>query len=141
MNKITVEFNDVISLVNWAKRVAEDPQEALFGVTQQRETPKKKSEPPAKQEEAKGKTETPAAESNGKAEVPQLLVDIKEAGVKLTDMQPTRYEGVQVVLAKYGVTKIKELKEEDQPAVLKMFQKMADATKEKFAEMLDFLKQ
>lgn len=137
MNKVILEFDSIPHVIKWAKAVAADPEQFVGG---EAASSSKKPEKESTKKKEETKTETPATTEGGKSEVPQILVDIKEAGVKLTDMQPTRYEGVQLVLAKYGVTKIKELKEEDQPKVLKMFNKMIEADKTAFAEMLEYLK-
>lgn len=138
MEQISVSFKDLNSLVNWCKRVAEDPQEALFGATEPKTTKKKEKETePAAIAKKEEKAETPAAETTG---VSKMLVDLKEIGVELTEMQPSRYEGVQLALASFGVTKIKELTEDQQVKALKMFNKMKAASKEDYAEMLEYLK-
>lgn len=149
MEQISVSFKDLNSLVNWCKRVAEDPQEALFGATHPnadkipapKENKKKEAEAPAttkKEEKTDAPAAAAAAETTG---VSKLLADLKDTGVELTEMQPSRYDGVQLALASFGVTKIKELSEEDQPKCLKMFNKMKAASKEDYADMLAYLKQ
>jgi hypothetical protein len=141
MLKIVVEFKNLTEAVKWAQDLLDSPED--FGKTIAGEGvaasgPKKKDTEAAAKKEVE-KPEEKKAE--GETGVSKILVDLKEAGIQLADMKPTRYAGVETALAWFGVSKIKDLKEEDQPKVLKMFNKMIKADKAGYEELLESLKQ
>lgn len=140
MNKVIFEFNSIPAAIEWAKRIAKDPESLLTdgGGWQQVPEPGKVKE--TKLEKVKDTPKEEKAAEKPAAGVSQMMTDLKEAGVKLTDFNPSRYDGVQAVLAKYGVDKIKDLDEDQQGEVLKMWNKMLAADKGKYADMLAFVK-
>jgi hypothetical protein len=132
--KLVKEFSNFNEAVDWATELLENPSKFIDEITGQT------SKVPAK-EKATKEVEKPEEKKEPETGVSKLLVDLKEAGILLADMKPSRYTGVENALAWFGVSKIKDLKEEDQPKVLKMFNKMIKADKAGYDELLESLKQ
>jgi|ERR1044072_383039 hypothetical protein len=138
MNKVILEFDDFAAAINWAKRVADDPHGEVFGA---KVLPDEDEDKPVKKAAAEKTIKAvEKVKEETKVEVTDLLAEVKEAGVELAEMSPSRYEGVQVLLASKGYTKIKDLDEEEQAEALKMFKQMKEASAEKFGKMVAFLK-
>jgi hypothetical protein len=131
--KLVKEFSNFTEAVDWATELLENPSKFINEITGQT------SKVPAKEKVTK-EVEKPEEKKEPETGVSKLLVDLKEAGIQLADMKPSRYAGVEDTLAWFGVSKIKDLKEEDQPKVLKMFNKMIKADKAGYEELLESLK-
>lgn len=139
--KIVLEFESAAEIGVWAAEFLNTPSAFANSLVGDPDDFKKTNTKDTKKEKA-AEVEKPAAPAAENGGVSKLLVDLKEAGIQLADFKPeSRYAGVETALAWFGVTKIKDLKEEDQPKVLKMFNKMLKADKAGYNELLESLKQ
>lgn len=117
--KIVLEFNSMSEMEEWALSLVADTKPAK--VRDIKPTQEKPDPPPAASSKKTG----------------TLIDEIKTVGVQLSDAD--KHEGVQAVMKKYGVTKLKDIKEEDQETALSYFKKMLKADAAKFKAMLEAL--